>query len=312
MADDRPRRKRTPRTGTVLRTTRVTPHVVRVVLGGEGLAGFAPEHADSYVKLLFPPAGAPYAAPFDVEDVRARLPREQWPVTRTYTVRAWDADAGELTVDVVLHGDEGIAGPWAAAARPGQTLQLFGPGGAWSPDADADWHLFAGDETALPAIAAGLEALPAGARAEVFVEVAGPEEEQDLAVSPAVRVTWVHRRAVAGVALVAAVCGADLPDGDVHAFVHGEAGAVRELRRFLRTGLGVPRERMSVSGYWRLGRTEDGWQAEKPEWNAAVEAEEQGLTVEGPPAPRHSQARGGTLQEGRLTGSRESGARGAR
>jgi NADPH-dependent ferric siderophore reductase len=279
MADQKPRRRRTPRTGTVVRTTRLTPHVVRVVFGGEGLSGFAPEHTDSYVKLLFPPAGAPYAAPFDVDDVQERLPREQWPVTRTYTVRSWDAVAGELTVDFVVHGDEGVAGPWALAARPGDTLQLFGPGGAYSPAADAAWHLLAGDETALPAISAALEALPADARAEVFVEVSGPEEEQPLAGGPGVRVTWVHRGRAPGVALVAAVVGADLPDGDVDVFVHGEAGAVRELRRFVRAGLGVPRERLSVSGYWRLGSTEDGWQAAKPEWNAAVEAEEQGLSV---------------------------------
>jgi NADPH-dependent ferric siderophore reductase len=279
VADPNPRRRRTPRTGTVVRTVRLTPHVVRVVLGGEGLAGFAPQHTDSYVKLLFPPPGASYAAPFDVEDVQERLPREQWPVTRTYTVRRWDAAAGELTVDFVVHGDEGVAGPWALAARPGDTLQLFGPGGAYTPDAAAGWHLLAGDETALPAIAAALEVLPEGARAEVFLEVAGPEERQELAAGPGVRVTWVHRGAAPGVALVAAVLGADLPEGDVQVFVHGEAGAVRELRRFVRTGLGVPRERLSVSGYWRVGRTEDRWQAEKPEWNAAVEAEEQGLSV---------------------------------
>jgi NADPH-dependent ferric siderophore reductase len=279
MADQSPRRKRTPRTGAVVRTAHVTPHVVRVVLGGEGLAGFAPGHTDSYVKLLFPPAGAPYAAPFDLDDVQARLPREQWPATRTYTVRAWDAAAGELTIDFVVHGDEGVAGPWALAARPGDTLQMFGPGGAYSPAGDAGWHLMAGDETALPAIAAALEALPADARAEVFVEVAGPEEEQDLAVGPGVRVTWVHRGAAPGVALVAAVLSAELPEGDVDVFVHGEAGAVRALRRFVRTGLGAPRERLSVSGYWRLGSTEDRWQAEKREWNAAVEAEDTGLSV---------------------------------
>jgi NADPH-dependent ferric siderophore reductase len=279
VADQTPRRRRTPRTGTVVRTTRPTPHLVRVVLGGDGLAGFAPEHTDSYVKLLFPPPGASYAAPFDLDEVQERLPREQWPSTRTYTVRSWDAAAGELTVDVVVHGDEGVAGPWAVAARPGDTLQMFGPGGAYTPAADAGWHLLAGDETALPAISAALAALPAGARAEVFVEVAGPEEQQPLPGGPGVRVTWVRRGRAPGVALVAAVVGADLPGGDVHAFVHGEAGAVRELRRFLRSGLGVPRERMSVSGYWRLGSTEDRWQAEKREWNAAVEAEEAGLGV---------------------------------
>ncbi|SNS98813.1 NADPH-dependent ferric siderophore reductase, contains FAD-binding and SIP domains [Geodermatophilus saharensis] len=279
MADPTPRRRRTPRTGTVMSTTRPTPHLVRVVLGGDGLAGFAPEHTDSYVKLLFPPPGAPYTAPFDLDEVQERLPREQWPSTRTYTVRSWDAAVGELTIDFVVHGDEGVAGPWALAARPGDTLQMFGPGGAYTPAADAAWHLLAGDETALPAITAALAALPADARAEVFVEVAGPQEQQPLPGGPGVRVTWVRRGRAPGVALVAAVLGADLPEGDVQVFVHGEAGAVRELRRFVRSGLGVPRERMSVSGYWRLGSTEDRWQAEKREWNAAVEAEEAGLGV---------------------------------
>src|SRR4051794_6099794 len=107
MVDQAPRRSRTPRLATVLRTARPTPRLVRVVLGGEGLAGFAPEHADSYVKLVLPPAGAPYAPPFDVEEVKATRPQEFWPCLRTYTVRAWDAATGELTVDVVVHGDEG-------------------------------------------------------------------------------------------------------------------------------------------------------------------------------------------------------------
>ena len=60
------RRPRVARVGEVLRTSRVTPHMIRVVLGGEGLAGFpAGEFTDHYVKLLFPPPGAPYTAPFE-------------------------------------------------------------------------------------------------------------------------------------------------------------------------------------------------------------------------------------------------------
>ncbi|MGK5111856.1 MULTISPECIES: siderophore-interacting protein [unclassified Geodermatophilus] len=280
MADQAPRRPRTPRLATVLRTSRPTPHLVRIVLGGEGLAGFAPQHADSYVKLLMPPPGAPYAAPFDVEQVRGEHPPELWPSTRTYTVRAWDAAAGELTLDFVVHGDEGIAGPWALAARPGDAVQLMGPGGAYTPGPDVDWHLLVGDETALPAIAASLERLPDGARARVFVEVAEAADEQPLPTSPEVQVEWVHRAGGApGAALVAAVCAADLPDGSVQVFVHGEAGAVREIRRFLRAERDVPRELLSISGYWRLGRTEDRWQSEKREWNASVEAEEQSITV---------------------------------
>ncbi|MGY2074457.1 siderophore-interacting protein [Blastococcus sp. SYSU DS0828] len=261
----------------MVRTSWLTPHMVRVVLGGEGLAGFPDgEFTDRYVKLLFPPADASYAVPYDVEQVRAELPADQWPVTRTYTVRTWDAAAGELTIDFVHHGDEGLAGPWAAAARPGDRIQFMGPGGAYAPRPDADWHLLAGDEAALPAIAASLDRLPAGARALVFVEVAGPEEEQtDLALSPTVDLRWLHRGdALPGVALVQAVEATQLPPGNGHVFVHGEAYAVRDLRRHLRAERGLDPEWTSISGYWRRGDTEDAWQSGKRQWNAAIEAED--------------------------------------
>jgi NADPH-dependent ferric siderophore reductase len=271
-----------PRIAQVLRTSRVTPHMIRVVLGGDGLAGFpAGAYTDHYVKLLFPPAGSSYTAPYDVEQIRAELPQEQWPVTRTYTVRTWDAAAGELTVDFVYHGDEGLAGPWAAAARPGDLIQMMGPGGAYAPHPDADWHLLAGDESALPAISATLERLPAGARALVFIEVAGPEEEQaEVVARDGVDLAWVHRGSAApGEALVAAVLGVRLPEGTGHFFVHGEAGAVRELRRHLRAERGLDPEFTSISGYWRRGDTEDRWQAAKREWNAAVDAEDAAAAV---------------------------------
>jgi NADPH-dependent ferric siderophore reductase len=256
--------------------------MIRVVLGGEGLAGFpAGEFTDHYVKLLFPPPGAPYAAPFDVEQLRVELPPEQWPVTRTYTVRSWDTDRGELTIDFVYHGDEGLAGPWAASAAPGDRIQFFGPGGGYTPSPAADWHLLAGDESALPAIGAALTRLPAGVPALVFVEVEGPEEQQsDLVLGAGVTVVWVHRGAGdPGEALVDAVTAIELPAGTGHVFVHGEAGLVRELRLHLRAQRGLAPEFTSISGYWRAGRTEDRWQAEKRDWNAEVEAAERALSA---------------------------------
>ncbi|SFL13340.1 siderophore-interacting protein [Streptomyces pini] len=275
---DRPTR-RTPRLNRarVVRTRRLSPGMVRVVLGGQSLAGFpAGAYTDHYVKLLFPAEGVRYPEPFDLADIRARLPRDQWPVTRTYTVRAWDAQACELTVDFVVHGDEGLAGPWAARAEPGEEVLFLGPGGGYRPSPEADWHLLVADESALPAVAASLEAVPGGAPVHAFVEVAGPEEEQDLALPPNAGLRWLHRGSGrVGARLVEAVRALDFPPGDVQAFVHGEAGWVRELRRHLRTERGVPRERLSVSGYWRLGHDEDGWQASKREWNARVEAEQE-------------------------------------
>ncbi|MFD8389284.1 siderophore-interacting protein [Streptomyces sp. NPDC059680] len=275
MAERPVRKPRKTRTAHVVRTERLTPHMQRVVLGGEGLADFAADTCtDHYVKLLFGPEGVTYPEPFDLERIRAEFPREQWPVTRTYTVRAWNPEHRELTLDFVVHGDEGLAGPWAARVRPGEAVRFMGPGGAYAPDPAADWHLLAGDESALPAIARSLEALPAGARAHAFVEVSGPEEEQK--IDSDVAVVWLHRadRPV-GEALLEAVRALEFPEGRVHAFVHGEAGFVKELRRLLRVDLSIPREDLSISGYWRLGHNEDGWQASKREWNARIEAEQE-------------------------------------
>lgn len=277
MADRPARKSFRTHTAQVVRTERLTPHMQRVVLGGDGLADFsAGTCTDHYVKLLFPIEGVAYPEPFDMRRIREEFPREQWPRIRTYTVRAWDPAHRELTLDFVIHGDEGLAAPWALRARPGDTLRFVGPGGAYAPDTSADWHLLVGDESALPAIARSLEALPEGVTAHAFVEVAGPEEEQK--IDSGVEVVWLHRgRRPVGRALVEAVRALDFPEGRVHAFVHGEAGFVKELRRLLRVEHAVPREDLSVSGYWRLGHDEDGWRAAKAAWNARVEAEQEGV-----------------------------------
>ncbi|MFE0762711.1 siderophore-interacting protein [Streptomyces smyrnaeus] len=261
----------------VVRTEQLTPHMVRIVLGGESLAGFpAGEYTDHYVKLLFPAPGVRYPEPFDIAQIRAELPRAQWPSMRTYTVRAWDPEALELTIDFVVHGDEGLAGPWARSAAVGDEVRFLGPGGAYAPSPEADWHLLAGDESALPAIAAALARMPAGATVRALIEVAGPEEEQPLQAPPGARVRWLHRGAdPVGARLVPAVRELEFPPGRVHAFVHGEAGFVKELRGHLRLERGIEREQLSISGYWRLGADEDGWQAAKKEWNARVEAEQE-------------------------------------
>ncbi|KXK63451.1 FAD-binding protein [Micromonospora rosaria] len=260
----------------VVRTERPTPHLVRLVLGGEDLVGLpVGEYTDHYIKLVFPVPGVTYPTPLDLTEIKRDLPREHWPRLRAYTVRAFDPVTAELTVDVVHHGDEGLAGPWAAGLRPGDPVHFVGPGGAYAPSPAADWHLLVGDESALPAIGAALERLPAGAPARVFVEVADAAEEQSLDSPGAVELTWLHRgdRPV-GEALVAAVRALDFPPGTVHAFVHGEATFVKDLRRLLRVERGVPREWLSISGYWRRGMDDEGWRSTKADWNQQVEAEE--------------------------------------
>ncbi len=251
---------------------RLTPHLIRVVVGGDDLESFgAGEFTDHYVKLQLPPPGAPYSAPFDPEDVKAHHPKEHWPRVRTYTVQDYDAERRRLTIDFVHHGDTGVAGPWAANAQPGDGLQLMGPGGAYTPDPDADWHLMVGDEAVLPAISASLARIPAGVPVHVLVEVDGPDDEVALETPGDLRLTWLHRRADDEDLLARAVRELAFPDGTVHAFVHGEAATVRAVRRHLLVDRGVPREALSISGYWKRERTEEGWREDKAEWNRLVE-----------------------------------------
>lgn len=253
----------------VLRTEKLSPHMVRVVAGGPGLAEFEPKDAtDMYVKIHFLQPGVEYAEPVDVFALRETMPREQWPVTRTYTVRSFDAAAQEVAIDFVVHGDAGLAGPWAASAAPGDRIIFTGPGGAYRPNPDADWFLFAGDESALPAIAAALESLPAGARGQAYIEVDTAEDIQPLDKPDAVELTWVFRNGAtpdASTALLDAVANGAWPEGRVDSFVHGEREYMKALRDILFKQRGLERGQVSLSGYWAYGRTEDYFQAEKKE-----------------------------------------------
>ncbi len=274
-----PRSRTAPILARVLRARRLTPHLVRLVVGGPTLAAFEPNpHADSYVKLMFVPAGERPMTDdgrVDGEALRAALPEGVVPRLRAYTVRAFDPDALELTLDVVVHGDAGLAGPWAAAATGGEEVLVLGPGGAWSPDPTMDHHLLLGDASALPAIAVALERLPADARGMAVIEVDGPDDALPLTAPPGVAIHWTHPRAgVAGQALVEATMALEWPRGKVGVFLHGEAGAVRALRRYLRVEREVPRECLSVSGYWRLGVDDEGWRSRKKEWATSIEADE--------------------------------------
>lgn len=251
--------------------------MVRLHLGGNDLRAL-PEltFTDHYVKLLFPPAGANYRWPFDPEQIRAERPAEEWPVTRTYTIRSFDRATAEMAIDFVVHGGAGLAGPWAATVEPGDSIGFFGPGGDYAPDPAAPTHLLVGDESALPAVAAALDALLDDAYADVFVEVADADHEIPLRQTSRTRLTWVHRGdRPYGIPLAAAVRQSWSPTPDAQAFVHGNAELVRDLRRFLFVDSRLDRSRVSISGYWRTGLDEDGWQSSKRDFNASLESEEQ-------------------------------------
>ncbi|KHL18651.1 UNVERIFIED_CONTAM: FAD-binding protein [Mumia flava] len=267
-------RKRYPLRFEVVSSEPITPHMQRVVLGSVQFDEFARRfggYSDSYVKLVFLRDGVDYPDPLDMQFVRATFPADDLPVVRTYTLRTIDLEHARITIDFVVHGDTGVAGPWAASATPGDVIHLLGPGGAYVPDPVAPWHLLAGDEAALPAIQAALEAMPAGARVHAFVEVGGPEDEQPFTSEADVTLTWLHRGdAPAGTTtLIADAVRTDAwPAGAPQVFVHGESSLLKQLRSYLLHDRGVPREQLSLSGYWRRGESEEGFRA----WKAQQQA----------------------------------------
>jgi len=243
---------------TVTRVRELTPRMRRVSFGApDGLAHWP----DQQLKLCFPRGGALRLPPSDGDDMRwyqafLAIPEQERPWLRSFTVRRVDPDRGELDVDFVLHGDAGPAVRWARSAAVGQVLGRYGPSAAYRvPLRAGDWYLFAGDETALPAIGSLLESLPPDARGLAYVEVADPAERHELSTPDGVAVRWLSR--AAGESVVAAVRAATFPAGEVSAWLAGEAGAVRVLRRHLVADRGVPKRSVEFSGYWRRALTQD-------------------------------------------------------
>jgi NADPH-dependent ferric siderophore reductase len=225
---------------------RLTPKMVRVVLGGEDLQGFTSLGFDDHVKLILPrPEGEP----------RPPSPDEAKPMMRDYTPRRYDAAKGELYIDFVIH-DAGPATSWAAAARPGQTIGIGGPRGSFVIPADLDCHLLVGDETALPAIGRRLEELPAGTRAIVVAEIDSEAERQRLESPAKLEVVWVDRRgAPPGDAdqLLQALREVKLPASGCFAWIAAESLGARAVRKYLLEERGMDKHWIKAAGYWRRG-----------------------------------------------------------
>jgi NADPH-dependent ferric siderophore reductase len=243
----------------------VTPHMVRVTFQAATFREVPAGAPDQYVKVFFPLSGqeAP-VLPETGSDVMSwyrtylAMPDDIRPPMRTYTVRAHRPASAEIDVDFVLHGDNGPASAWASRVTPGDRVTFTGPYGLYDVPAGTDWQLLVGDETALPAIGAILEQLAPGTRASVYIEVSEREERQTFETRGAVEVHWLLRGSrPLGQPLLDAVRTATFPGGAPYAWVSGEAGVVKLVRRHLVREREVDKRRICFTGYWRLGISEE-------------------------------------------------------
>ena len=260
------RPKRTQAVLEVLGKTRVSPRLLRLTLGGEGYEALnRNRNSDAYVKFLIADPASGLQPPYDMDALRENSP-ELMPARRTYTVRRWDDEKRQIEVDVVLHGhgeDSGIAARWADEAQPGDLLAMSGAGGGYTSAPETRRHLMLGDHAALPAIAAGLEAMDEDAQGTVLIQLDHDEDRLELEHPAGVEVRWlIGEREL----LLEAVDQLNLEDHEgLQIFCHVERGITKQLRAKLVKQAGIPREQISISAYWALGRIEDQFQAEKRE-----------------------------------------------
>ncbi|KUN72997.1 sialic acid transporter [Streptomyces canus] len=256
----------------VVRTRRLGPSLVRVSFTGEDLRYFLSDGRDQSLSLFLPAEGRTEpGVPVELGDgwwqAWRELPDDVRAVMRSYTLRSLRRNPDEIDIDFVLHEPAGPASRWAARACAGDKVQLLGPAVAdnrairfRSPD-DTDLVVLWGDETALPAVSAILESLPAGQRARVWLEVRDAGDIQDLATEADAEITWLvadGTGAQCSPMALGALRDARLPDAErPYVWIAGESGCVKELRRHFVRERGVDRRRVTFVGYWRQGMTEE-------------------------------------------------------
>ena len=219
----------------VVDSARLTPHMQRLRLTAPQLDGFGYLPGQDVMLLVAADGNRP--------------------VRRRYTIRQLDQAARLLTLDIVLHGD-GPGERWVRSARSGDRIEGIGPRGKITTSATADWHLFMGDESALPAMFAMTEALPPDRPATLVLEIPEQSDEQDLDAAATIRISWLHRLGAAAgdpSALAAEAAEIELPPGRGHVYLFGEATVVSRLREVL-AERGLGQDQMSPKAYWGRGR----------------------------------------------------------
>ncbi|MBP5893503.1 siderophore-interacting protein [Streptomyces sp. LBUM 1478] len=248
----------------VARTERLGPSLVRVSFAGDDLRFFHSDGRDQSLSLFLPHPGQEVpAVPHELGDgwwqAWRELPDDVRAVMRSYTLRSLRRDPDEVDIDFVLHTPAGPASSWASRATPGDRVLLLGPAVAdnrairFRAPEDTDLVVIWGDETAVPAVSAILDSLPAGTRARVWLEVRHAGDVQDLATEADAEITWL-----VGEDGLDAVRAARLPSAErPYVWTAGESGRVKALRRHFVAERGIDRRRVTFVGYWRHGMTEE-------------------------------------------------------
>ncbi|MBX2835721.1 MAG: siderophore-interacting protein [Gammaproteobacteria bacterium] len=252
-------KNKSPKILTVAAVRYLSPNMIRVTFQGPELSNF-PEHREgANCKLLLPEPQE------SREAFLGRIKAGEKPTIRTYTVRHYRSSLKELDIDFVAHGDKGPASRWATHAKAGDFLGFFGPGLPKLTHFDADWYLLAADPSALPMLAAALEAMPDDATGVAIIEITSEEDKLTLKAPAGIEIKWlVHSDPhVPSTQQQAVIRDLRWPDGRVQTCIAGETSAIRAIKQFIKQEKNVAAKDSYISGYWKIGLVEDEHQQMK-------------------------------------------------
>lgn len=241
------------RTIEVLHTERLTPHMQRIVFGGEALRGFHSAAPDDHVKLFLPNSLGELVPPTLGPNGPEYPPGREPSPSRDYTPRHHDAARNELTIDFVLHG-VGPATRWAAQASAGQSIGIGGPRGSFLVAGDYARYVLVGDESALPAIGRWLDEAAEDTCVRVLAEIPDDDDRQPLTSRSSHQIDWLSRQQsdAAGSDLLEQALRT-LPEQphDTFYWIAAESQRARAMRQYLSLERGVPKESIRATGYWK-------------------------------------------------------------
>lgn len=233
-----------PRELIVIKKDQISPNMLRITLGGPNMSNFPEDQESGYVKLIFPNG-------------------DSKPLLRTYTIR--HQRNNEIDIDFMLHQDSGPASTWAQQAKINDAIMIGGPGPKKMIAQPADWHLLAGDMTALPAISVNLEQLPSNAKGYAVIEVVSADDILDIKHPKGVEIKWIINAHPGenNTSLLDKVKSLPWLNGKVSAWVACEFSSMKSLRHFLKKEKALSNDALYISSYWKLGSNEDQHKVEK-------------------------------------------------
>lgn len=222
----------------------ISPHMRRIVVTGKSLDDFPSDRKSAHVKVIFPNPSKESGKP----KLGLYPGFKKW--MRSYTIRGFDRETGELSLDFAINDHKGLASHWAENAKIGDYLGIAGPGDVKHTNMEAKHHLFFGDLTALPVVAATLEMLPADANGKAYIQVPTELDIQELQKPEGVVVQWLITENKMTERFLTALSAEPKSLVDSSILIAAEASVVKQLKSYLNEHCEYDKKHLYASAYW--------------------------------------------------------------